>query len=107
MQVRKTETVMALKFFHLPKGRQFNINPRYWDPQKEESENREKRMKTELGIVDEEDRNRPFKPNLKGQFRISAGPSSKSTSDARKTSNIRLLILIVSLSLVAYFLFFT
>ena len=41
---------MIGNFFHLPKRKEFNIPYRYYDPEKEEMQNREDRIKKEMGI---------------------------------------------------------
>lgn len=97
---------MALKFFHLPKAKRFNVPYRFYDPDKEEREERERQIREEMGIFDTPDPNKPFKPNLKGQFRQSMGRASKSAEDARRSSQWRLIILIITLSLVFYFFFY-
>ena len=97
---------MALKFFHLQKAKQFNVPYRFYDPDKEDREDREKRIKEELGIKEEVDHSKPYKPTLKGQFRQSQGRASKSDEDARRNSNIRLIILILVLSLLFYLFFY-
>ena len=97
---------MALKFFHLPKSRQFNIPYRYYDPSKEEREDRENRIKEELGILEKAEFNPSYKPNLKGQFRQALGRASKSANDSRRNSNVRLIILIATLFLLSYLFFF-
>ena len=43
---------MKITFFRTGRPKQFNYIPRYWDEQKEESENRRKRIEQELGIND-------------------------------------------------------
>lgn len=99
---------MIGKFFHTPGTRQFHITPRFYDPDKEEREAREKRIKEELGIVDEKvDNNRPYRPNVKGQFRNSQGWQGGSSSKAKNASNRRLIILIVILALIFYLFFYS
>ena len=97
---------MALKFFHLQKAKRFNIPYRFYDPDKEERDDREMRMKQELGIPIEVDKDKPYRPNLKGQFRQAMGLASKSADESRRNSNVRLIILIVILSFVVYFFFY-
>ena len=97
---------MALKFFHLPRAKRFNVPYRFYDPDKEEREERERQIREKMGIFDTPDPNKPFKPNLKGQFRQSMGRASKSAEDARRSSQWRLIILIITLSLVFYFFFY-
>ncbi len=100
---------MIGRFFHLPGTKRFNITPRFYDPDKEEREERERRIKEELGIFDEkkEDDGKPFRPNIKGQFRKAQGGHSKSTEQARRASNTRLIILIMILALIFYLFFYS
>lgn len=99
---------MIGRFFHLPGTKKFHINPRFYDPDKEEREERERRIKEELGIVDEKTTNgKPFKPNIKGQFRMAQGGYSKTSEKARRASNTRLIILIMILALIFYLFFYS
>jgi hypothetical protein len=93
---------MALKFFHLQKAKKFHVPYRFYDPDKEDRDDREMRIKQELGIPIEVDPDKPYTPTLKGQFRQALGRSSKSAEDSRRNSNVRLITLIVILSLVMY-----
>lgn len=99
---------MIGRFFHTPRAKQFHIPPRFHDPDKEEREDRERRIKEELGIVDDKkDDGRPYRPNVKGQFRVAQGWQAKSSSQARRSSNTRLIVLIVILTLVFYLFFYS
>ena len=99
---------MIGKFFHTPRAKQFYIPPRFHDPDKGEREDRERRIKEELGIVEERKKDgRPYRPNIKGQFRVSQGWQAKSSEKARRSSNTRLVILIFILALVFYLFFYT
>lgn len=97
---------MIGKFFHTPKNKQFGIPFRYYDPEKEEMDAREQRIKRELGIQEEKEFNPNYKASLKGSFRSTMGDFSKSANDARRRSNTRLIFLIVILAFVFYLLFF-
>lgn len=98
---------MIGKFFHTPKPKQFNYRPRFYDPGKEELQDRERKIKREMGIVDEEEAGKPFSPGIKGQFRNTDGWKSKSSEDARRAQNTRLIMLIVILALVFYLFFYS
>lgn len=100
---------MIGKFFYIPKTKRFHITPRFHDPDQEERDAREKRIKEELGIVDEDkaDDGKPYRPNIKGQFRVTQGWQSKSSSKARKASNTRLIVLILILTLIFYLFFYS
>ncbi|MEE4285668.1 MAG: hypothetical protein V2I31_05950 [Mariniphaga sp.] len=100
---------MIGRFFHTPPTKKFQITPRFYDPDKDERDERERRIKEELGIVDEKkpDSNKPFRPNIKGQFRQAQEGFSKSSEKARKASNTRLIILILILTLIFYLFFYS
>lgn len=100
---------MIGRFFHTPPTKKFRITPRFYDPDKDERDERERRIKEELGIVDEKktESSRPFKANIKGQFRQAQEGFSKSSEKARRASNTRLIILILILTLVFYLFFYS
>jgi hypothetical protein len=100
---------MIGRFFHTPSTKKFHITPRYWDPDKDERDERERRIKEELGIVDEKkpDSDKPYRPNIKGQFRRAQEGYSKSSEKARRASNTRLIILILILTLIFYLFFYS
>ncbi|MRT92193.1 hypothetical protein [Ancylomarina sp. 16SWW S1-10-2] len=91
---------MALPgFFKKPEYKRFNIQPRYWDPAKEEREERENRIKAELGMTDDNDQ---YIPNIKGQIRRSLRHKSADVRQTNKKSNIRLFIILFLLLFIAY-----
>lgn len=100
---------MIGRFFHTPGTKQFGFKPRFFDPDKEERADREKRIKGELGIVEEkeEDNGKPFKSNLKGQFRAGDSWQAKSSDEARRAHSRRLLWVLFTLVLIVYVCFFT
>lgn len=99
---------MIGRFFHFPSTRRFNITPRWYDPDKEEREERERRIKEEMGIFEEKkDDGKPYRPNIKGQFRVMQPGYSKSTEQSRRKSNTRLIVLIFLLSLIFYLFFYS
>ena len=99
---------MIGKFFHIPQPQKFYIPPRYHDPAMEARDDREKRIKEELGIIDEKvDTGEPFKSNIKGRFRMAQGAKSKSSEKARQNSNTKLIILILILALIFYLFFYS
>lgn len=98
---------MIGRFFHTPGTKKFSIVPRFYDPDKEERDERERRIKEELGIVDEKkDLNRPYRPNIRGQFRTGDG-WARSSESARRAQNRRLLWIIITLALILYLFFFS
>lgn len=102
------KTNMIGRFFHLPGAKKFNISPRFYNPDKEEREERERKIKEELGIKEErKDSGQPFRANVKGQFRRAQEGFSKSSGNARRASNTRLIVLIIILTLVFYLFFYS
>ncbi len=98
---------MIGRFFHTPGTKRFRITPRFYDPEQEERDERERRIKEELGIVDEKkDDGKPHKTNIKGQFRNSGG-LSRSSEEARRSQNRRLIWIILILALVLYLFFYS
>jgi len=88
--------------FNLSKPRQFKIEPRYWDPEKEKREARERRIKAEMGIKDADGIYRPYIE--KGDFRKGFSHGKWSGKKMSRSSNTRLLIIIVLLSITVYFI---
>lgn len=76
---------MIGRFFHTPKARQFNIPYRYYSPEKEEMQEREKQIKMELGMLEDKGWDPRRRTDLHGKFRQAMHVSTKSATDARKT----------------------
>lgn len=94
---------MAMKFLNLPKSRQFKITTRFYDPQKEAMQEREERIKRELGLI--EDGETVYRgEGIRGKFR-SAGKriNSKTVAETRKNSNMRLIYILIILMALFYF----
>ncbi len=90
-------------FFKTPKHKQFHIEPRYWDPAKEAREDRERRIKAELGIKDE---NGAYIPNIKGRMKSELQHRYRANDRARRKSNLMLVIIFVLLVIFAYLFFY-
>ena len=97
---------MIGRFFYLPKAKKFSYKPRYYDPDQEEREEREKRIKAEMGIVDESDPRAYYTSLIKGQFKKASRGKSKLTEEYKRKSNRRLLVLILILFLLFYLFFY-
>lgn len=89
------------RFIKLPSYNRFNYSPRYWDPEKEEREERIRQIKHEMGIEVPSDPNRTT--IKRGSFR-QAGKKAK--VKATRSSNIRLLIILGVLLFLAYLIFY-
>ncbi len=89
------------RFFKIPRHRQFNYQPLYYDPEKEEREERNREIKRELGIKDEEEGE--YRPTIR---RGSMKAYFKGNKRARRNSNLRLVLIIIFLLFLAYFLLY-
>lgn len=89
------------KFFNKPEHKRFHLTPRYWDPDKEEREEREKRIKAELGIKEDDD---SYIPNIKGKFTSQLKEKYKGARSARRKSTVRLFFILIILLLIAFYI---
>ena len=92
---------MALpSFFKINKNKKFNFIPRYYDPRKEDLEERIRSVEREMGVKEGE----AYRPTIrKGQM---TNYFNRKKRKAQKQSNIRLIIILLALFLISYFLFF-
>lgn len=88
---------MNIIFFRRPKPRQFNYIPRYYDPVKEEIEERKK----ELGLIQEGDREARMRSEFRRKWRVEKNPA------ARQLYIMRLFIYIIVIGFSLYFIFFS
>ncbi|HBL73545.1 MAG TPA: hypothetical protein DD409_12160 [Bacteroidales bacterium] len=96
----------GFSFFKSRKPRKFEHKPIYWNVQKEKAEEREKRVRRELGMDDLSD----YKPDIKGSFVEGTTHLKKSlekgdTPQTRKEKNARLLVILLIVMLLGWFLF--
>jgi len=94
---------MLDSFFHLQKPKKFYITPRFYDPEKEERLLREKRIKMEMGINENEGWDINRKVDYHGTFRKNMPTGSRTIKEAKYKSNKRLIVLIILFCMIAYF----
>ena len=90
------------RMFERQDRRTFNLKPRYWDPEKEEREAREKRIKAELGIKDDDGQ---YIPNIQGQFRREYEKRKAARSSISSARTIRLFMILLLLFIAAFYVF--
>ena len=107
-------------FFKLQKNKRFNFVPRYYDERKEELKKKVEKIKQEIEKVENPNPSRDvgnvetlhatslhssstYVPNIKGQFRRYY---QRKANKSKQHSNIRLIIIIIVLFLIAYYLLF-
>jgi hypothetical protein len=87
------------RFFKLPRNKQFNYQPLYYDQDKEERISREKRIARELGVEREG-------ANVSRITRGSMKEYFKRDKRVRNQSNLRLVFIAIILFIIAYLLLF-
>ncbi len=95
---------MKFSLFRLPKMRQFEYKPLYFDPEKER---REKRRRTLLGKEFEEENtiDGGHASRIKGAMRTKHTNFANQVRKENKTSNLRLIIIVAILTFIAYYLY--
>ena len=92
-----------LRLFKTPKNQQFSYKPRYWDPKKEEAEERRMRIETlQNGGVD------GIKERLRGGFRKGTGgeAAGRYRNERVRKSNMSLVIIMIVLAVITYILYY-
>ena len=88
---------MKIVFFHKPKPRQFNYIPRYYDPVKEEMEERKRR----LGLLNDGDIKEKMRADIRRKWRVERNSSN------RQAKSVRIVVYLLFAAFVIYFIFFT
>ncbi len=91
------------RFFKQTSHKRFNYSPLYWDPDKEERDQRVRAIKQEMGV--DVELSKKSSTITRGSFRQNSS-SSKTRSRANRDSNRRLILIVIVLLLLAYILFF-
>ena len=95
-------------FFHTPKPKHFNFRPRFYDPDKEDLELREQKIKEELGIATEKKYDgTSHRDRIRGSFRNQGRTQSKTSEEARRAQNTRLILMIIIFALIFYLVFYS
>lgn len=88
------------RFIKLPNHKRFEYAPRYWDPEKEEFDERVRQSQLEAGIDVPRDSNRAT--IKRGSFRQ---VRQQTKIRATKSSNLRLVVILAALLVIAYLIF--
>lgn len=90
--------------FHLARTSKFHVPYRHHDPEKERKEEREARIKSELGMDIEENRKEHYSPSIRGRFRDARDNqgAGRFGLKERKKSNLRVLTIFLVFAFTAY-----
>ena len=88
---------MALTFFKTPRNKKYNYRPVYYDKKKEESK---ERLESTIKDKDDGDYESALRAKMQNRWKRTAGAKEK------KTSNTRLVVIILAITLLLYWIFF-
>lgn len=98
---------MLGRFFKLPKIKQFEYKPRYYDERKEALDKRIAQIKAEMGITDDRpEGNKYFRGDYKTHIRGQMRSYFKQTRRQKRTSNFRLLVILLILLALAWYIIY-
>lgn len=95
---------MRFTFIKIPRHRVFQYDPIYYNPEKEERKNRERRIRQEMGDTVEEQGDRGYTERIRGGMRRRIKSHFEVTRSERKKSNLRLIIILIALMALFYYL---
>ncbi len=95
---------MKFTFTKLARHRVFQHDPIYYDEKKEQREERERRIKGELGLLDEEEKDKGYADRIKGGMRRRIKSQYEVSRSAKRSSNLRLIIILIILMVLGVYL---
>ena len=95
---------MKYTFIKIPRHRRFQYDPIYYNPEKEQSNERERRIRKEMGLPVDEKESRGYTERIRGGMRRRMKPHFEVGRSERKKSNIRLVIILIVLFALFYYL---
>lgn len=87
---------IRISFFKTQKHRTFNYTPRHYDPAAEELQDRVRKAEREAGYIREEDKDKPYVPNIKGQFKRNLDNLNR-TKETTYNKRLRYMIVLVTI----------
>ncbi len=91
---------MGRSFFRLPSYSVFNYQPRHYDPEQERREEKRRQMRMEQGKDPDYNADASTEERIRGRMKYRIQPIKKS----KRNSNLRLLVILSALLLLAYLL---
>jgi hypothetical protein len=95
---------MRFTFIKIPRHREFQYDPIYYNPQKEEREARERRIRQEMGLSVDKTDEKGYTERIRGGMRRRIKSHFEIGRSERKKSNIRLIIILIALIGLFYYL---
>jgi hypothetical protein len=104
----RIERMGLFSFYNMRKPRKFSHKPIYWDPRKEELDERIRKIEIEMGVRQEDPQD--YKPSIKGTFIEGTTHLRKSRArgddtHSRESKTMRLLLILILLGAIFWFFF--
>ncbi len=95
---------MKFTFTKTARHRVFQHDPIYYDEKKEQREERERRIRGELGLLDEDNKDAGYADRIKGGMRRRIKSHYEVSRSAKRSSNLRLVIILIILMVLGIYL---
>lgn len=95
---------MKFIFTKVARHRVFQHDPIYYDEKKEERKEREHRIKEELGLLSDEEKETGYAERIKGGMRRRIKSNYEVARSAKRRSNLRLVIILIILMVIGFYL---
>jgi len=95
---------MKFTFSKVARHRVFQHDPIYYDEKKEEQAARERRIKEELGMLSDEEKETGYANRIKGGMRRRLKSQYEVSRSEKRRSNLRLVIILIVLMVLGIYL---
>ncbi len=95
---------MKFTFSKVARHRVFQHDPIYYDEQKEKRDERERRIKEELGLLSEEEKETGYAGRIKGGMRRRMKSHYEVARSEKRRSNLRLVVILIVLMILGIYL---
>lgn len=95
---------MKFTFSKVARHRVFQHDPIYYDEKKEERDARERRIKDELGLLSDEDKDDGYADRIRGGIRRRMKSHYEVARSEKRRSNLRLVVILIALMILGVYL---
>ncbi len=95
---------MKFTFTKVARHRVFQHDPIYYDEKKEQHEERKHRIKEELGLLTDEEKESGYADRIKGGMRRRIKSNYEVVRSVKRRSNLRLVIILIILMIIGFYL---
>ncbi len=95
---------MKFTFSKVARHRVFQHDPIYYDEQKEKREAREHRIKEELGLLTDDEKEEGYADRIRGGMRRRMKSHYEISRSEKKRSNLRLVAILIVLMILGFYL---